>query len=207
MFVVRRGAVVAASRCLGAALPAGVEGPDGRRANVPDGGHLQGVRKLRNVWDGGRLLSARDEAPPVSAARAAGASAEARRQAFEALAPQKSARQGLVTLGAFWDRARLLAGAGRSCRAQAAGEVLAEGRRLLHSHLRRVRAVHSLQKSGFSCSGGASMSMSINRPGRNLIGLRMGGRRNADGNPQGNCAPRKRRRRGHTGNGVAGDGR
>ena len=37
MFVVRRGAVVAASRCLGAALPAGVEGPDGRRANVPDG--------------------------------------------------------------------------------------------------------------------------------------------------------------------------
>ena len=160
---VRRGAVVAASRCLGAALPAGVEGPDGRRANVPDGGHLQGVRKLRNVWDGGRLLSARDEAPPVSAARAAGASAEARREAFEALAPQKSARQGLVTLGAFWDRARLLAGAGRSCRAQAAGEVLAEGRRLLHSHLRRVRAVHSLQKSGFSCSGGASMSMSINR--------------------------------------------
>ena len=160
---VRRCAVVAASRCLGAALPAGVEGPDGRRANVPDGGHLQGVRKLPDVWDGGRLLSARDEAPPVSAARAAGASAEARREAFEALAPQKSARQGLVTLGAFWDRARLLAGAGRSCRAQAAGEVLAEGRRLLHSHLRRVRAVHSLQKSGFSCSGGASMSMSINR--------------------------------------------
>ena len=153
MFVVRRGAVVAASRCLGAALPAGVEGPVGRRANVPDGGHLQGVRKLRNAWDRGRLLSARDEAPPVSAARA-GASAEARREAFEALAPQKSARQGLVTLGAFWDRARLLAGAGRSCRAQAAGEVLAEGRRLLHSHLRRVRAVHSLQKSGFSCSGG-----------------------------------------------------
>ena len=64
-----------------------------------------------NAWDGGLLLSARDEAPPVSAARA-GASAEARREAFEALAPQKSARQGLVTLGAFWDRARLASGRG-----------------------------------------------------------------------------------------------
>ena len=159
-----------------------------------------------NAWDGGRLLSARDEAPPVSAARA-GASAEARREAFEALAPQKSARQGLVTLGAFWDRARLLAGAGRSCRAQAAGEVLAEGRRLLHSHLRRVRAVHSLQKSGFSCSGGASMSMSINGQVVILLGCAWEGEETPTGNPQGNCAPRKRRRRGHTGNGVAGDGR
>ena len=66
------------------------------------------------------------------------------REAFEAVAPQKSARQGLVTLGAFWDRARQLAGAGRSCPAQAAGEVLAEGRRVLHRCIRRVRAVHSL---------------------------------------------------------------
>ena len=113
----------------------------------------------------GRRASSLSARRGASGQRSAGrrASAEARREAFEALAPQKSARQGLVTLGAFWDRARLLAGAGRSCRAQAAGEVLAEGRRLLHSHLRRVRAVHSLQKSGFSCSGGASMSMSINR--------------------------------------------
>ena len=133
--------------------------------------------------------------------------AEARREAFEALAPQKSARQGLVTLGALWDRMRRLAGAGRSCSAQAAGEVLAEGRRLLHSHLRRVRAVHSLQKSGFSCSGGASMSMSINGQVVILLGCAWEGEETPTGNPQGNCAPRKRRRRGHTGNGVAGDGR
>ena len=159
-----------------------------------------------NAWDGGRLLSARDEAPPVSAARAAGASAEARREAFEALAPQKSARQGLVTLGAFWDRARLLAGAGRSCRAQAAGEVLAEGRRLLHSHLRRVRAVHSLQKSGFSCSGGASMSMSINRS-QSYWAAHGRAEKRRRGIRRGTARPAKRRRRGHTGNGVAGDGR
>ena len=107
MFVVRRGAVVASgscSRCAAAAC-----GGDPRP----------------------RLLSARDEAPPVSAARAVAAEAKSFRPRR-----RKSRAHALVTLGALMDRMRLLAGEGRSCRARAAGGLFSEGFWFLHGGLR-----------------------------------------------------------------------
>ena len=124
MFVVRRGAVVASgsfSRCAAAAC-----GGDPRPRRLS-----KRPLSRQRAPERPRLLSARDEAPPVSATRAVAAEA----RPFSPLR-RKFARTRSLLLGALMDRMRLLAGEGRSCRARAAGGLFSEGFWFLHGGLR-----------------------------------------------------------------------